>query len=137
MTHSPLPNLRLQAVSSIKLSVPISSASSARAASRLQAQTDAMDKTRKERASRVNGLNKTKTTVNVVTPMGRAQSNPGSSSTARNITNEDGSMIPLKTRVLQLLALGPVRFGDLVARVGGDDEGVLRIVKVVGKTYGE
>lgn len=40
-------------------------------------------------------------------------------------------MIPLKTRVVQLLALGETNVKDLVQRVGGAEQDVMRVVKVV------
>jgi len=40
-------------------------------------------------------------------------------------------MIPLKTRVIQLLALGSTALGDIVSRVGGAEQDVIRVVNVV------
>jgi len=59
--------------------------------------------------------------------MGRTQSSPqfGSGSTPGS------PMIPLKTRVVQLLALGPISVTDIVKRVGGAEQDIMRVVNVV------
>jgi len=46
-------------------------------------------------------------------------------------SNTGGPIIPLKTRVVQLLALGPQSIEDIVSRVGMSENEVMRIVNVV------
>lgn len=129
--HSLGSSLSPLGVASTRLTVPITSVSSARAADKLRAQNEALDKERKERAERVNGT-KTANRVHAVaagaTTMSRTQSSPagtGGSSTA--------GQVPLKTRVVQLLALGPMEEAEIVRRVGGVEQDVMRVVKVVGR----
>lgn len=44
-------------------------------------------------------------------------------------------MVPLKTRVVQLLALGASSVEDIVSRVGMSESEVMRVVRVVSCTY--
>jgi len=71
----------------------------------------------------VNGVGKSKAVMDLATSMGRTHSSPAMQS--------GGAMIPLKTRVLQLLALGPTDVEDIVSRVGGLEQDVMRVVNVV------
>ncbi|WVW78677.1 hypothetical protein I302_100637 [Kwoniella bestiolae CBS 10118] len=142
--------LSLAAMASTRLNVPLTSASTARAADKLKAQSEAIERERKERAIRVEGSvppSKKRLAPSVSSAgMGRANSSPqmgsavpspapapasvaGSSGTGTGT----GQMIPLKTRVMQLLALGPTTVQDIVRRVGGDEQNVMRVVKVVGR----
>jgi hypothetical protein len=57
--------------------------------------------------------------------MARAVSGPSAFSLA---TTE---RIPLKTRIVQLLALGPASMEDILSRTGGNPDEVMRVVKVV------
>ena len=49
---------------------------------------------------------------------------------------KSGPVVPLKTRVMQLLALGPKSVKDVVARVGGGEDEVSRVLKVVSVQEG-
>jgi hypothetical protein len=60
-------------------------------------------------------------------PLARSQSNP-----ITQITQPAGTpIVPLKTRVVQHLALGPASVEEIVGRVGGAEADVMRVVKVV------
>jgi hypothetical protein len=118
------------AVASTRLNVPMSSVSTARAADRLRAQNEAFDKERKERAERVNGVApKHRAVASVAVPMGRTQSSPAT--TPASAATAQVPQVPLKTRVVQLLALGSMGQDDIVKRVGGAEQDVMRVVKVV------
>ena len=65
--------------------------------------------------------------------MARAGSNPFSTMAGIG-TGQTGQIIPLKTRVVQLLALGPLSVDEIVRRVGMSDVEVMRVVKVVCST---
>ncbi|KAK6903944.1 hypothetical protein I203_107455 [Kwoniella mangroviensis CBS 8507] len=143
--------LSLAAMASTRLNVPLTSASTARAADKLKAQNEAIERERKERALRVEGSappSKKRSVAGVAAAapgvssvgMGRTNSSPqmGSSTSAptqgaSTTVTGTGQMIPLKTRVMQLLALGPTTVQDIVRRVGGDEQNVMRVVNVVGK----
>ncbi|WVQ69040.1 uncharacterized protein L199_007252 [Kwoniella botswanensis] len=145
--------LSLAAMASTRLNVPLTSASTARAADKLKAQNEAIERERKERAIRVEGSappSKKRTAAGVAAAapgvssagMGRTNSSPqmGSSTSAptqgastTGTGTGTGQMIPLKTRVMQLLALGPTTVQDIVRRVGGDEQNVMRVVNVVGR----
>ena len=92
-----------------------------------------MDKERKERADRVNGVKKSKVLKDVA--MVRTQSSPALSNENGNVGSGGGAggspTIPLKTRVVQLLALGPTAVENIVLRVGGVQQDVMRVVNVV------
>ncbi|WWD22156.1 hypothetical protein CI109_106645 [Kwoniella shandongensis] len=145
----PSSSLSLTAIASTRLSVPITSAFTARAADKLKAQNDAIDKERKERAVRVESTSTSTSTgtgkakarpverlAAAGATMGRTHSSPamGSAPVASASTSGNGHpMIPLKTRVMQLLALGSTTVADIVRRVGGDEQNVMRVVNVVGR----
>ncbi|WWC87098.1 uncharacterized protein L201_001984 [Kwoniella dendrophila CBS 6074] len=156
--HSYNPNsntLSLSAIATTRLNVPLTSASTARAADKLKAQNEAIERERKERSIRVEGSAppSKKRAVERLAPgigssgMGRTNSSPqitSSSSANANAaassggagsssTTTTGQMIPLKTRVMQLLALGPTTVLDIIRRVGGDEQNVMRVVNVVGR----
>ena len=107
----------------------MSSVSSARAANKLRSQNEVIDKERQERANRVNGVSKGKAIQSVVNipPMGKIPNR----STVKNGVGTGGPVIPLKTRVVQLLALGPATVADIVGKVGGLEQDVMRVVNVV------
>ncbi|WRT64970.1 uncharacterized protein IL334_001911 [Kwoniella shivajii] len=148
------PSLSLNAIATDRLNIPLSSVSTSRAADKLKAQGDAIDRERKERSVRVEGsappLNNNKRNVEKFAPgigianassiMARTNSSPqikSSTITPAATTNGTGTgtgqMIPLKTRVMQLLALGPTTVSDIIRRVGGDEQNVMRVVNVVGR----
>ena len=135
---SPAPHaaLSLQAVATTKLAVPMSSVSSARAANKLRSQNEVIDKERQERANRVNGVSKGKSIQSVVnmTPVGMTTSRPIVENGVG--TGTGGIVIPLKTRVVQLLALGPATTADIVRKVGGLEQDVMRVVNVVSVQQG-
>lgn len=132
---------------STRLTVPLTSSSTARAADKLKQQHEAHDKERKERADRVNGVTKPSAKLGAhlaaptatATTMTRTQSTPtmsaGSAGASAGATAPAAPMIPLKTRVVQLLALGPSAVTDIVKRVGGAEQDVMRVVKVVSGTF--
>ena len=99
----------------------------------MRAKNVAIDKERKERAERVNGSGESKKADEIKAhkvdevsiPMGRTQSTPA--------MGNGGPMIPLKTRVVQLLALGQLGTRDLITRVGGAEADVMRVVNVVSR----
>ncbi|KAK8846784.1 hypothetical protein IAR55_005872 [Kwoniella newhampshirensis] len=147
-TSSPSPSLSLTALASTRLSVPMSSAFTARAADKLKAQNEAIDRERKERAVRVEGSSTSmgkarskpveRLSASASTTMGRTHSSPTMGTSAApavngNSVTSNHTMIPLKTRVMQLLALGPTSVADIVRRVGGDEQNVMRVVNVVGR----
>ncbi|ORY20709.1 hypothetical protein BCR39DRAFT_554905 [Naematelia encephala] len=136
LTSGPSPSLAPIAIANARLTVPLTIASSSRAADKLKAQNAAFDKERKQRADRINGNGngngasaapRTKAVEHLsaqqATPMARTQSSPAATQ----------PMIPLKTRVIQLLALGPTTMDDMMHRVGATEEEVMRVVNVVGR----
>jgi len=118
------------AIASSRLAFPPSTNS--RAVDRLKAQNEANEKERKDRVDRVNGLKKAKPPSLDSAPTPRTISSPlippplSASGSASG-----GPVIPLKTRVVQLLALGPQSIDDIVARVGMSENEVMRVVNVV------
>ena len=60
--------------------------------------------------------------------MGRAFSSPG---IPGSMMSSGEPIIPLKTRVIQALALGPMGLDKVVKRVGMPEEDVMRVVRVV------
>ncbi|OCF37515.1 hypothetical protein I316_00640 [Kwoniella heveanensis BCC8398] len=154
-TYNPSnPSLSLSATASTRLSIPLSSASTARAADKLKAQNEAIERERKERAIRVEGSAPPSKSRPSGVPaslsaasasMGRTHSSPqitastsASASGGAHVGTSSGAgqpMIPLKTRVMQLLALGPTTVSDIVRRVGGDEQNVMRVVNVVGRAF--
>lgn len=122
-----------QAIASSRLTVPFNSASSSKAADRLKAQNAAHDKERKDRAQRVKGEKKAippALHLDHSTNMARTTSSPAVPSSAPP-TATSTPIVPLKTRVVQLLALGASSVEDIVARVGMSEGEVMRVVRVV------
>ncbi|WWC59219.1 uncharacterized protein I303_101769 [Kwoniella dejecticola CBS 10117] len=142
-------SLTLNAMANTRLNVPLTSVSTARAADKLKAQNEAFERERKERAVKVDGTGQQPTkkrSLEKSAPgissagMGRTISSPQMSTTtslptAAASSTGSGStpMIPLKTRVMQLLALGPTTVLDIVRRVGGDEHNVMNVVKAIGR----
>ncbi|ODN75430.1 hypothetical protein L202_06581 [Cryptococcus amylolentus CBS 6039] len=132
------PRLSLSATASTRLNVPFTSKSTARAADRLRAQTDALDQRKKDRAARIDGsapasgLNgagkkKAERLLGSVS-MAVSSSAPGAVGSA-----PAAGSVPLKTRVVQYLAMGETTEEDLCRRMGGDEHHVMRVVQVVGR----
>ncbi|WVF70010.1 hypothetical protein IAT40_004796 [Kwoniella sp. CBS 6097] len=153
-TYNPsAPSLALTASASTRLTIPLSSASTARAADKLKAQNEAIERERKERAIRVEGSappskSRDKGAAAALASsagMGRTHSSPqmtastsagpATAPSAAATSSSAQPMIPLKTRVMQLLALGPTTVSDIVRRVGGDEQNVMRVVNVVGRAF--
>ncbi|WWC67735.1 uncharacterized protein I206_101647 [Kwoniella pini CBS 10737] len=136
-------SLTPNALSDTRLNVPLTSVSTARAADKLKAQNEAFDRERKERAVKVDGASQPskKRSLEKSAPgissagMGRTISSPQMSTSATASSSANGStpMIPLKTRVMQLLALGPTTVPDIVRRVGGDEQNVMNVVRAIGR----
>jgi hypothetical protein len=66
-------------------------------------------------------------------PLARSLSSPagGQSAATAPAATAVTPVIPLKTRVVQYLALGPASVEEIVGRVGGAEADVMRVVKVV------
>jgi hypothetical protein len=62
-------------------------------------------------------------------PLSRSQSNPGPQTVAAAAATVP--VVPLKTRVVQHLALGPASVEEIIGKVGGAEGDVMRVVKVV------
>lgn len=132
LSSGPSPTLKLAALATTRLNIPFSSASTARAADKLRAQTDALEKQRKERALKVDGIKRHTDRVAsgaMSAPMAVTTSAPGAVWGSGTGTGS----IPLKTRVMQYLAMGETTQEDLCRRMGGDEQNVMRVVKVVGR----
>lgn len=120
-----------------RLSVPISASTSAKAAERVRAATEAHDKVKKANADRINGVAPPRPVAAVAasaaTSMGRTQSSPSGISGAKSTPNSMPTtpVVPLKTRVVQLLALGPCPQQDMLRRLGGVEGDIMRVVNVV------
>ncbi|ODN96381.1 hypothetical protein L198_04095 [Cryptococcus wingfieldii CBS 7118] len=132
------PRLSLSATASTRLNVPFTSKSTARAADRLRAQTDALDQRKKDRAARIDGSapasglggagkKKAERLLGSVS-MAVSSSAPGAVGSA-----PAAGSVPLKTRVVQYLAMGETTEEDLCRRMGGDEHHVMRVVQVVGR----
>lgn len=151
-SSSSQPALKPFAIASSRLSFPLNSVSTNKAADKLRAQSQAFDRERKDRAERVNGVNNgtsssssggSKKAAGRAIPahvgdagkMGRSMSSPISSSfpgTGSDPANGATTpVIPLKTRVIQLLALGPLPVHEIIKRVGMSESEVMRVVRVV------
>ena len=124
--------LRRLAIASTRLSVPLSSRSASKAGEKLKQSIAALDDAKSARAAAVAGQkaapkpDKLPTRLPVTAPMGRVQSSP-----AATVGAGSGPVIPLKTRVMQLLALGPITAPDLIEKVAGNEVDVMRVVNVV------
>jgi hypothetical protein len=64
--------------------------------------------------------------------MSRTQSSPVGTVTSSPATTP---VVPLKTRVVQLLALGPCEESEMMRKVGGAEEDVKRVVNVVSPSH--
>ncbi|WVQ76814.1 hypothetical protein IAR50_006488 [Cryptococcus sp. DSM 104548] len=135
------PRLSLSACATTRLNVPFTTKSTARAADRLRAQTDALDQRKKDRAARIDGSGPA-----VPSEMGggrgkgvkeRMAGAPAMavSSSAPGVVGAApaAGSVPLKTRVVQYLAMGETTEEDLCRRMGGDENHVMRVVQVVGR----
>lgn len=65
-------------------------------------------------------------------PISRSHSSPGTQPAAAAAA--PAPVVPLKTRVVQHLALGPASVEEIIGRVGGAEADVMRVVKVVSLT---
>ncbi|WVQ84082.1 hypothetical protein IAT38_006227 [Cryptococcus sp. DSM 104549] len=161
------PRLSLTALASTRLSIPFSSAATARAADKLRAGNELHERERKERAVRVDGgsrpgsgaaalgrsaaggarsapMTLTSSAPGAVGPgFGEPSPAHGSSTLAGSLgasasgsiggSTSMGGGAPLKTRVMQYLAMGATTAAELVRRMGGDEQNVMRVVNVVGR----
>lgn len=156
-THGSLAPL---GVATSRLSVPFSAATTSRAAEKVRQTNELLDRERQARAGRVTGKpappqpvaasvkplstggaslsNKPMSSgpsypavhaIAKAQPMARAMSGP-----AATLTMATTERIPLKTRIVQLLALGPLSLADILARTGGNRGDVERAAKVVSGT---
>ncbi|KAL7422640.1 hypothetical protein Q5752_001931 [Cryptotrichosporon argae] len=145
------------ATASTRLSFPLSTSL---AADRLRAQNDALELERRQRAERVTGMPGKATAGKAGKPAAAPRSasasaldtraaKPKPASLARATTTAAAAAvttaappprpapaIPLKTRVVQLLAVGQIGMPDLVARLGAAEDDVARVVNVVGRADG-
>ncbi|KAK4686585.1 hypothetical protein P7C73_g3552, partial [Tremellales sp. Uapishka_1] len=117
-----------------RLSVPFSSTNTSNAANKMRAQNEAIDREKKERAERVAGVAAPKKTtaiqrVAATGQMSRSQSTPPAGAPAV-------PTIALKTRVVQLLALGAITVAGIVDRIKDSEHDVMRVVNVVGQKQG-
>ncbi|CAK9786504.1 hypothetical protein CC85DRAFT_300048 [Cutaneotrichosporon oleaginosum] len=125
-----------------RLSVPFTAGATFRAAEKMAQKNVALERQRAQRAERVTGKpvvasaftarpvepsNFHASPIPSHVPMARTQSGPASMSTER---------IPLKTRVVQHLALGPSTMQEIIDNVGGDTTDIGRTVNVIGEPCG-
>ncbi|KAI9635404.1 uncharacterized protein MKK02DRAFT_32836 [Dioszegia hungarica] len=68
------------------------------------------------------------------TPLARSLSSPAGPAAPVAPTTP---VIPLKTRVVQYLALGPASVEEILSKLGGAEADVMRVVKVVGRQVAE
>ncbi|RSH87682.1 uncharacterized protein EHS24_000196 [Apiotrichum porosum] len=143
-------------VATSRLTVPFNAASTSRAAEKVRQTSEALDRQRQARAERVTGsakpLSSASRPINTnkplssgpsskplssgpsypvlahTQPMGRTMSGP-----AATLTMSTTERIPLKTRIVQLLALGPASLPEILARTGGNPDEVERAAKVIGQ----
>ncbi|TXT11148.1 hypothetical protein VHUM_01899 [Vanrija humicola] len=137
------PSLVPVGTATARLQIPINAAAAGRA----------LDRQRQERAERATGRSQasTPTPRSTYTPapapvaavqamaMARTQSGPAATTlpAAPVASNAATERIPLKTRVVQLLAVGPQTWEEILARTGGEAADVERITKIDGtKTDG-
>ena len=120
------------ALAASRLAIPISTVSTHRAADKLKAQNDAHDRERKDRADRLNGIKKAipPSLDHIGTTMNRTMSSPAVPAPS---SGSNTPMVPLKTRVVQLLALGPLSVDEIVSKVGMSEGEVVRVVKGVSR----
>lgn len=134
-TLTPSGELQPLALASAKLTVPFHSATSAQAAERVRSSTDVRDRERKISAdSRINGAGAPSRAVSAVAAlsMAKTQSSPNVSTSPSVSTTP---VIPLKTRVVQLLAMGSCPQTDIVTRLKGLEADIMRVVNVVSPDY--
>ncbi|EKD01378.1 hypothetical protein A1Q2_04325 [Trichosporon asahii var. asahii CBS 8904] len=128
-------------VADARLSVPFSAASVGRAAEKVRLQNAALDAQREARAARVMGTKPSshsrqtslsslpqRPSPSPAPPMARTLSGPAASTLGSSM----GEKIPLKTRVVQFLALGPTTVDEILEHTQGDYNDVLRVAKVIG-----
>lgn len=121
-----------------RLSVPFTVGATSRAAEKMAQKNVALERQRAQRAERVTGKPVAASTfgsrpveaVNfhaspIPTPMARTQSGPAA---AASMPTE---RVPLKTRVVQHLALGPATLQDIIDGTGGAMSDIIRTVNVV------
>lgn len=125
------------ALASARLSVPLSASTSAKAAERVREQTEARDREKKANADRINGVPKPRTVTlppaavaAQAASMARTQSSPAATVT----TGPPTPVIPLKTKVIQHLALGPCPQADIVQRLRQPEVDIMRVVNVVSSS---
>lgn len=123
-----------------RLSVPFTAGATSRAAEKVRQQNEALDRERQARAERVTGkpVAATSSYSRPVEPsnfrpspvpsraqsMARTQSGPAAA-------NSSVERVPLKTLVVQLLALGPATLDEIVEGTAGEVNDVARMVNVV------
>lgn len=122
--------------------MPFSAASTVRAAEKVRLQNAALDAQREARAARVMGAKPTashsrqtslsslpqRPSPSPAPPMARTLSGPAASTLGSGM----GEKIPLKTRVVQFLALGPTTVDEILEHTQGDYNDVLRVANVIG-----
>lgn len=140
-------SLNLHAIASARLQVPLTSVPTA-LQEKLRSSTDAAEQARKDRKllvmdvepskRRAKGLHggMEKRMMAARTPSAAPTSRPPTPATPA-LPSRAGTpakstpVVPLKTRIMQLLALGPRNVDDVVAKVGGGEDEVARVLKVV------
>ncbi|BEJ12134.1 hypothetical protein CspHIS471_0205940 [Cutaneotrichosporon sp. HIS471] len=123
-----------------RLSVPFTTGATFRAAEKMAQKNVALERQRAQRAERVTGKPVVANSYAArqveasnfhaspaPTPMARTQSGPAAMTIER---------IPLKTRVVQHLALGPSTMQEIFDYVGGEMPDILRTVNVIGENCG-
>ncbi|RXK37615.1 hypothetical protein M231_05157 [Tremella mesenterica] len=141
-TKSP-PALTHIATASARACLPLSSQCAVKAGEKLKQHVSALDEQRKARAEMVDGSSNSSKPRQILTPqvpspagvsaaMNRVQSSPATIGAATGTT----PIIPLKTRVMQTLALGPISASELILRVAGNEVDVMRVANVIGRSSG-
>lgn len=121
-----------------RLSVPFTVGATSRAAEKMAQKNVALERQRAQRAERVTGKPVVASSFGsrpveaanfhaspIPTPMARTQSGPAATSSMPT------ERVPLKTRVVQQLALGPATMQEVFDNVGGEMSDVIRTVNVV------
>lgn len=147
------PSLVSLGTAAAKLQIPINAAAASRAVEKVREQSAALDRQRAERAERVTGRSQASTptprsAAYTPTPapvaavqalaMTRTQSGPAATTLPSALTpsNAVTERIPLKTKVVQFVALGPTTMEEIVAKTNGEPADVERIAKVVSGPHG-
>lgn len=125
--------------------MPFSAASTVRAAEKVRQQNAALDAQREARAARVIGAKPAahsrqtslsslphRPSPSPAPAMARTLSGPAASTLGSSM----GEKIPLKTRVVQFLALGPTTVDEILEHTQGDYNDVLRVANVIGLQEG-